>query len=115
RLERLFEARVDMLGRESGIARLIFSDQFAKALPPEAVAHIHAVVKQTRTCVLQALAEAAEAGQIRRDIPPEDLLVPVMGTLQHLGFLAALPGRGPDESRRPDLRRIVTTLLALLK
>ena len=114
RLEGLFTARLDMLGKESGIARLIFSDQFAKALPPEAVAHIHAVVVQTRAYVLRALAEAAEAGQIRRDIPPEDLLVPVMGTLQHLGFLTALPIHGQDV-RRPDPRRIVTTLLALLK
>ncbi|HNX30800.1 MAG TPA: TetR/AcrR family transcriptional regulator [Holophaga sp.] len=114
RLEGLFRARVEMLGRESGIARLIFSDQFTKALPAEAAAHIHRVVKQTRAFMLQALQDAAEAGLIRRDIPPEDLLVPVMGTLQHLGFLTALPagGRSP---RRPDPSRIVATLLALLK
>ena len=114
RLEGLFTARVEMLGKESGIARLIFSDQFAKALPPEAVAHIHRVVRQTRTFVLQALQDAAGAGLIRRDIPPEDLLVPVMGTLQHLGFLTARP-TGGKEARRPDPSRIVATLFALLK
>lgn len=114
RLEGLFRARVDMLGRESGIARLIFSDQFTKALPAEAVAHIHRVVKQTRAFMLQALQDAAEAGLIRRDIPPEDLLVPVMGTLQHLGFLTALPSEGRSP-RRPDPSRIVATLFALLK
>lgn len=114
RLEELFRARVEMLGRESGIARLIFSDQFTKALPAEAVVHIHRVVKQTRSFVLQALEEAAETGLIRRDIPPRDLLVPVMGTLQHLGFLTALSTEGRD-FKRPDPSRIVATLLALLR
>ena len=114
RLEGLFKARVEMLGKASGIARLIFSDQFTKALPPEAVAHIHRVVKQTRAFVLQALEDAAEAGLIRRDIPPEDMLVPVMGTLQHLGFLTALPSEGRN-LKRPDPSHIVATLLALLK
>jgi AcrR family transcriptional regulator len=114
RLEKLFRARAEMLGRESGIARLIFSDQFTKALPPPAVDQIHHVVKQTRAFVLKALKEAAEAGLIRGDIPPEDLLVPVVGTLQHLGFLTALPADGRD-FKRPDPSRIVETLFALLK
>ena len=114
RLEGLFRARAEMLGKESGIARLIFSDQFTKALPPEAVVHIHRVVKQTRVFVLQALKDAAEAGQIRRDIPPEDLLVPVVGTLQHVGFLTALAPNGAD-AKRPEVARVLATLLALLK
>lgn len=114
RLEGLFRARAEMLGKESGIARLIFSEQFTKALPPEAVVHIHGVVKQTRAFVLQALRDAAEGGLIRGDIPPEDLLVPVMGTLQHLGFLAALPPEGRS-IKRPDPARIVATLFALLQ
>jgi AcrR family transcriptional regulator len=114
RLEGLFRARAEMLGKASGIARLIFSDQFTKALPPEAAVHIHGVVKQTRAFVLQALRDAAEGGLIRGDIPPEDLLVPVMGTLQHLGFLAALPPGGRN-FKRPDPAHIVATLFALLK
>jgi AcrR family transcriptional regulator len=113
RLERLFRARTEVLGRQSGIARLIFSEQFTKALPPEAVAHIHGVVKRTRACLLEALREAAEAGQIRRDIPPEDLLLPVIGTLQHLGFLTAL-APGGAYPRRPATSRVLATLLTLI-
>ena len=113
RLEGLFQARVEALGKESGIARLVFSDQFTKALPSEAAAHIHGVVQQTRAYLLQALQDAAEAGLIRRDIPAEDLLLPVIGTLQHLGFLTAL---APEEVgfERPDISRVLTTLLTLL-
>jgi AcrR family transcriptional regulator len=113
RLEGLFRARAEVLGKVSGIARLVFSDQFTKALPPEAAAHIHGVVQQTRMYLLQTLQDAAEAGLIRRDIPAEDLLLPVIGTLQHLGFLTAL---SPEEAgvQRPDTSRVVTTLLTLL-
>ena len=113
RLEGLFRARTEVLGKESGIARLIFSDQFTKALPPEAAAHIHGVVKRTRAYVLQALKDAAEAGLIRRDLPPEDLLMPVVGTLQHLGFLTALSPEGTT-FKRPETLRVLATLLTLL-
>ncbi len=113
RLEGLFRARTEVLGKESGIARLIFSDQFTKALPPEAAAHIHGVVKRTRAYVLQALKDAAEAGLIRRDLPPEDLLMPVVGTLQHLGFLTALSPEGTP-FKRPETSRVLATLLTLL-
>jgi AcrR family transcriptional regulator len=113
RLGELFRARTEVLGREAGIARLIFSDQFAKALPPAAVSHIHGVVQRTRAYLLQALRDAAEAGLVRRDLPPEQLLVPVMGTLQHLGFLSASPpGHGPFE--RPAPAQVLATLVALL-
>lgn len=114
RVESLFLARTHVLGKESGIARLIFSDQFTKALPPEAAAHIHGVVKRTRACLLQALKDAAEAGLIRRDVPPEDLLMPVIGTLQHLGFLTALSPDGAN-SKRPEPSRVLATLMTLLR
>jgi len=113
RLKGLFLARTEVLGKESGLARLIFSDQFAKALPPEAAAQIHRIVKQTRTYLLQILKDAAAAGLVRRDIPAEDLLVPVIGTLQHLGFLTAVTADRTGFPR-PEAARVLTTLLALL-
>ena len=114
RLEGLFRARTKVLGKECGIARLIFSDQFTKALPPEAAAHIHGIVKRTRTYLLQALKDAAQAGLIRQDLPPEDLLLPVVGTLQHLGFLTALSPEG-IRFKRPETSRVLATLLTLLR
>jgi AcrR family transcriptional regulator len=113
RLAGLFRARTEILGKEAGIARLIFSDQFTKALPPGAALHIHGLVKRTRTYLLQALREASEAGLIRRDLSPDELLVPVIGTLQHLGFLTALAPEGTNP-RRPDPARVLATLLILL-
>lgn len=113
RLKGIFLARTEVLGKESGLARLIFSDQFAKALPPEAAAQIHGIVKQTRAYVRQALGDAAEAHLIRQDIPPEDLVVPVIGTLQHMGFLTALFPEGAD-FKRPDVSRVFSVLLTLL-
>ena len=113
RLEGLFSARTEVLGKESGLARLIFSDQFAKALPSGAASQIHGIVKQTRTYLIKVLKDAAAAGLVRRDIPPEDLLVPVIGSLQHLGFLAAITAEGTG-FKRPDVARALATLLALL-
>jgi len=110
RLSRLFLARVEAVGKHAGIARLIFSDQFTKALPDSAAQQIRALVKRTRSVLLEILKEAAQRGEIRQDLAPEDLLVPVMGTLQHLAFLGALPGGG-----RPNPEQILGTLLTLLR
>lgn len=114
RIRALFLNRTAVLGREAGIARLVFSDQFTKALPQSAAELIHGVVRQTRAFLLQALREAAEAGLIRRDLTPEELLLPVVGTLQHLGFLTALNPRGMGLSR-PDPAQVLATLFTLLK
>lgn len=112
RLEQMFLARTAVLSKEAGIARLVFSDQFTKALPPGAVAHIHRVVKESRTFLLQALRDAAADGLVRRDLPAEALLPIVMGTLQHLGFLTAL---APESGiKHPDARTVLATLLTLL-
>jgi len=110
RLSRLFLARVEAVGKHAGIARLIFSDQFTKALPDSAAQQIRALVKRTRSVLLEILKEAAQRGEIRQDLAPEDLLVPVMGTLQHLAVLGALPGGG-----RPNPEQILGTLLTLLR
>lgn len=114
RIRVLFLNRTAVLGREAGIARLVFSDQFTKALPQSAAELIHGVVRQTRAFLLQALREAAEAGLIRRDISPEELLLPVVGTLQHLGFLTALKPEGMGFTQ-PDPAQVLATLFTLLK
>ena len=110
RLSRLFLARVETVGKHAGIARLIFSDQFTKALPDSAAQQIRALVKRTRTVLLEILKEAAQRGEIRQDLAPEDLLVPVMGTLQHLAFLSTLPSTG-----RPNPEQVLGTVLTLLQ
>jgi hypothetical protein len=70
---------------------------------------------KTRAFLLDALEEAAREQLIRRDPAPADLLVPLMGTLQHLAFLMALPREGGAlPMPRPDPRRVLATLMALL-
>jgi len=114
RLSRLFLARAETVGKNLGIARLIFSDQFAKALPKDAAAKLRGLVAHTRRYLLDILREAGEAGLVRRDIAAEDLLVTVLGTLQHLSFLMALPQAGLG-FERPDPAKALNTLLILLK
>lgn len=114
RLSRLFLARTSVLSRNLGVARLIFSDQFTKALPEKAAANIRSLIRRTRAYLLRLLEEGAERGEIRRDIPAEDLVVPVLGTLQHLAFLSALRKDGePSPGPNPD--HVLVTLLALLR
>jgi len=114
RLRHLFLARAETVGKHAGIPRLIFSDQFTKALPETAALQIRALVRRTRTVLMEILREAAERGVIRGDLPPEDLLVLVMGTLQHLTFLATLPREGTHASR-PQPERVLGTLLTLMQ
>lgn len=113
RLSGLFLARTEAVSKHMGVARLIFSDQFSKALPEKAAATIRGLVKRTRAYILDALQEAAREGQIRTDVSPEDLLVLVMGTLQHLAFLSAIRPKGAARSFEPQ--RVMDTLLVLLK
>lgn len=114
RLSQLFLARAETVGKNLGIARLIFSDQFAKALPGDAAAKLRGLVVHTRGYLLDILREAAEADLVRRDIAPEDLLVTVLGTLQHLSFLMAMP-QGGLGFERPSPVKALDTLLILLK
>jgi hypothetical protein len=68
------------------------------------------LVTRTRAFLLKALAEAAEAGEIRSDLAPEALLPIAMGTLQHLVFARSL-GLVQDG----DADFVFATLVALLK
>jgi len=115
RIQGLFLARTEVMGRNAGLARLIFSDQFAKALPERAAVGLRGVMHKTRAFLLDALEEAARERLIRRDLAPVDLLVPLMGTLQHVAFLLALPREGAARPMpQPDPRRVLATLMALL-
>jgi hypothetical protein len=111
RLEALFIARVSTVGERAGIARFIFSDQFALALPPAAVERMLDLVRGTRAFVLQALEEGMASGVIRKDLEPKALLHIVLGSLQHLVFLSALsPGLG----KAPKATEIFASLACLL-
>jgi len=98
RLSQLFVARIQAVTRHGGVARLIFSDQFSKALPEAAAALIHTFVLHTRKFVLDAITQGAASGDIRKDVPAEHLLVLFVGTMQHAAFLSAM-----NRDQRPPL------------
>ena len=111
RLEALFLARVHTVGKQAGVARFIFSEQFTLALPPAAAERMLDLVRGTRAFVLQALEEGMERGEIRKDLPPKALLPIVLGSLQHLVFLNALPsGLG----KAPKATEVFASLVYLL-
>lgn len=111
RLRGLFLARVKTVGKRAGVARFIFSEQFALALPPASVERMLDLVRGTRAFVLQALKEGMERGEIRIDLPPKALLPIVLGSLQHLVFLSALPsGLG----KAPKATEVFGSLICLL-
>lgn len=111
RLEQLFMARAETVGQHAGVARLMFSEQFALALPPPAAARLVGLVADTRATVLEILQAAAAEGRVREDLAPEDLLPVVMGSLQHLVFLSAM---GPRIAKAPSPRKVFQTLASLL-
>ena len=111
RLQALFVARVSTVGKKAGVARFIFSDQFALALPPEAVERMLGLVTGTRAFVLEALKEGMAQGEIRSDLSPKELLPIVMGSLQHLVFLSAQP---PGLGKAPKATEVFNSLAHLL-
>ena len=90
RIRALFSARVDAVGRKAGIARLMFSEQFAMALPAQAGRRLRRLIAATRSFRQEALEAAVALGQVRSDVEPAQLLPILFGTLQNLVFAQAL-------------------------
>lgn len=111
RLQAFFLARVQTVGQRAGVARFIFSEQFALALPPAAAERMLDLVRGTRAFVLKALEEGIERGEIRKDLPPKALLPIVLGSLQHLVFLNALPS---ELGKVPKATEVFESLACLL-
>lgn len=113
RLSQLFESRIQAVTRHGGVARLIFSDQFSKALPEQAAGLIHAFVLRTRRYVLEALTQGAASGDIRKDVPAEHLLILFVGTMQHAAFLSAM-NRNPRQAPPLDSETILRSIWTLM-
>jgi AcrR family transcriptional regulator len=88
RLNGLALSRAAMMERRPELAAILFSEQVMMALPPAAVERMQRIVADTATFIAQALAEAAAAGLIRRDLPLPHLVALTMGTIRHLAFLS---------------------------
>lgn len=113
RLLALARNRVRLLRSEPGVAWLLRSEQAYLELPEEAVESLHGMVQRSARYLLEAIREGAAAGEIRDDIEPQLLLVPVMGTIH---ALAGMPGvhRLAPGKRRGEPERVLSALQRLL-
>lgn len=110
RLQALLRARAKVVGGHRGIGRLMFSEQFALALPETAAARLRAVVLRTQAFLLRVLEEGQREGALRGDLAAKALLPVVFGMLMQLVH-AQTSGQG----RAGDTDEACATLLALLQ
>ncbi len=90
--ERLFTLarnRIRLLGPDPGLAWLLRSEQAYLTLPEDAVDQLCDVARRSRRFLLKAIRDGAADGSIRTDIPPDVLLVPIIGTIH---ALIGMPG-----------------------
>ena len=111
-LERLLEMaarRVRLLTDEPGIAWMLRSEQALLSLPPEAVAELRQLGKRSRDFLVEAIREGAGQGTIRRDIAPEILVVPVIGTIHTLAGRSGIHGR-QKRARDLEVKQVLDAL-----
>lgn len=89
RLVQFIAARSEAVGKRVGILRLMVSDQFTLALPPQAVTMLASYVEQTRGFVLGCIREGQATGEFRRDVDAVTLGIILMGTMQMLALSSA--------------------------
>ncbi len=90
RLRRFVAARAAVSSQHGGLPQLVFSEQFGKALPIRGARAVRAVVKRSWDFLVETLREAAQRGAVRKDLPPEDLALAVLGMLLARALLASL-------------------------
>jgi AcrR family transcriptional regulator len=110
RLLQLAHNRVRLLGANPGLAWLLRSEQAYLTLPADSVNELRALVRRSRRFLLEALRDGISQGEFRRDLEPEEMLVPVMGTIH---ALIGMPGAHRSR-RQPDTERILNGLLTML-
>lgn len=117
-VERLFTLarnRIRLLGPDPGLAWLLRSEQAYLTMPDDAVEELRNVARRSRRFILKAIREGVAEGSIRADIPPEVLLVPIIGTIHAMigtpGI--AMHAEGKQDRNTPRvlaaLQRMITT------
>jgi AcrR family transcriptional regulator len=115
-LDRLLELarnRVRLLGGNGGLRWFLISEEALLVLSPTAQREIRTVVKRSRRFLLDALTDAAGEGSIRTDLEPDQLLVPVMGTIHAAIGLGGAHRRAAVRDRATD--QVLGTLATLLR
>lgn len=79
RLHEFFLARTRLVGNSAGIAQLMFSEQFFKALDEDSRKNLSEITVASQAFIGEVIAAGQACGDIRRDLPPEDLARLTMG------------------------------------
>lgn len=82
RLHRLAEARLTLVSGRAGVLTLVLSEQFALALPDDAVRVLREAVAQTHAFVAGAILDGQADGSIRADVPAAALALLFLGAVQ---------------------------------
>jgi len=115
RLRQFLIARSRLAASHAGIPQLVFSEQFARALPPSGARTVRGIVLRTRDFVAETLREAASRGDVRRDIPAEELALTLMGAIFARALFASFVD-GCDAPKPPtDAEAVWSHHLSLIR
>lgn len=103
--------RVRLLGRDPGLSWLLRSEDASLSLPADSVGQLRKLVGRSRAFLLEAVRDGARDGTLRSDIDPEDLLVPILGTIHTLVGPPGVHGRVGAHSRS---ERVLTALARMI-
>ena len=109
----LARARVALMGGSPGVAWLFRSEQARQSLPEECVDQLQELSIRSRGYLLDALREGVTNGSIRPDIPAEDLLVPVLGTIHALIGMRGIHD-SPVNGQGQTIERVLAALELML-
>ncbi len=87
RIKLLAKNRIILLNSCNGLAWLLKSEQAFLTLPKDSVESLRAMIKKSKRFLLKSIKDGINEDQIRDDIDPEVLIVPIMGTIHTMiGF-----------------------------
>lgn len=114
RLRQFVVARARVAGEHGAIPQLVFSEQFGKALPPKGARAVRQIVLRTRDFVVEALREAGARGEVRRDMPAEELALTVIGAIFARALFRAL-GHDGHAQAQPDAEAAWRHVLRMIR
>lgn len=110
RLFGLMRNRIEAIQSIPGLTWLLRSEQAYLTLPADSVVALQEMSKRSKTFLLDAIKQGMDVGEIRNDIPPQEMLVIVMGTIHALSGMPRV--RNPNKKESPD--RVLQALRTLL-
>jgi AcrR family transcriptional regulator len=95
RLRRLLMSHVDLIRRNQGILRVVFSEEVMNG-PPQRKARVQATVETYLGAVAEIVRQGQEEGVIQSELSPGSVSVAFLGMIQPAAILWHLSGGGFD-------------------